>query len=230
MKLLVFLAVLIAVTAGLWKSNAVLHQHATAKSSVRQTDDPTTLKNRLKKLKARGDKEVTFPAPEGILEEVSGLNAAFAKYSVVVVEPLDSISILVDQRNIMTYFKFRVLETLSSTFNSNTFVSQDLSSVVPPLNSDEIYILGEGGSLEIDGVKVTQKGKYEFSKSQKYLLFVSQHSFGSVGTLRLGEYGVFLVKPDSSIEALAEANTPLKKDIARLYRNNLSLMKSARRP
>ncbi len=225
MKVLIFLAVLLAVTAGLWKSKAVLHQQT--KTPIHQAEDPTTLRSRIKKVKARGDKEVTFPAPEVVVEEVSGLDEAVANYSVLIVEPVENISILMDPRNIMTYVKFRVIETLSSKSVNNAVVAQDVPSVLPPLNTDEFYILEEGGTLEIDGVKVTQKGEYEFSKSQRYLLFVSQNSLGTMGALNLGKYGIFLVKPDSSIEALVDVDTPLKRDLARLHDNNLNRMKSA---
>jgi hypothetical protein len=110
--------------------------------------------------------------------------------------------------------------------DANSFVDQEVPSELPPLNPNEMYVVEEGGTLEIDGVKVTQKGKYEFSKSQRYLIFVSQSSVRSVGAINLGEYGVFLVKPDSSIEALSEVNTPLRKDLARLHGNSLIRMKS----
>lgn len=227
MKSIICLAILILLTAGLWKSKAVPPPPTKVKSSRTQTEDPTTLRSRIKRVKARGDKEVTFPVAETIGEEVNGLDDAVAKYSILLVEPLENISILADPRTIVTYVKFRVLETLSSKGDANSFVDQEVPSELPPLNSNEIYIVEEGGTLEIDGVKVTQKGKYEFSKSQGYLIFVSQSSVRSVGAITLGEYGVFLVKPDSSIEALSEVVTPLRKDLARLHGNSLNRVKSS---
>jgi hypothetical protein len=111
MKSIICLAVLILLTAGLWKSKAVAHSPTKVKSSRTQTEDPTTLKSRIKRVKARGDKEITFPVGETIGEEVNGLTDAVAKYSILLVEPLENISILADRWTIVTYVRFRVLET-----------------------------------------------------------------------------------------------------------------------
>src|SRR5687768_10175005 len=124
---------LLVLASGLWKTYSVrVHQS----SSRGQMTDPTLLSNRIKKAKAGGITEVVIPAPVPYLAEVSSLDEAVTHYSVIVGEAIDATSIQVDGSNIMTYYRFRILERLSDRGGPFGGVPEEFPRALAPLGSE----------------------------------------------------------------------------------------------
>ena len=224
MRRIIITVALVVLASGLWKSYSVrFHQQST---SAAQKTDQTTLSSRVKKAKAAGATEVILPGPIPYLAEASGLDDAVAQYSVIIAKPTDVISTQVDVRNIMTYYKFRILETLSDRPGPSGGVPEELPAFLEPLRSDEIYILEGGGTVMIEGTKVTQKGQYEYAKDEKYLLFISKNSAQSIAMVSLGKYGVFSVKEDD-LEGLVKEHSFLKRDLSQRHSNKIANLRAA---
>ena len=85
-----------------------------------------------------------------------------------------------------------------------------------------------GGTVLIDGVKVTQKAAYEYAKSRKYLLFISKNSPETIAMVNLGKYGIFRVREDDddTLEAIAEEISPLKRDLEQRHANKISRLRA----
>ena len=225
MRLMILLAIaVVLLVAGVLNNISTSQQ--LKRSAHQQTEDPTLLRTRLKKAKPNENNEVIFPAPQPYLEEIGSLDEAMANYSIVVAKPIEAISIQTDPRNIMTYYKFRVLESLSEKHFRKTAVPENLPSGLSSLKNDEIYVLEGGGSVIIDGVKVTQKGEYEYSPSERYLLFISKNSSQTLAIVSAGKYGIFRVKPNDSLESIVEGSTPLKRDLSERHAEDLKQLRA----
>jgi len=218
MKRILFGITLLILLSGLWTGYSLSSPQQTAPRG--QRTDPTLLSSRINKAKEKGVTELIVPAPVPYLAEVSGLEEALANYAVFIGMPIDSTSIIVDPRNIMTYHRFKILEMLSARARPNVGVPEELPTTLVPPKSDEIYVLEGGGTVVVDGVTVTQRGDYEYKKGEKYLLFVSRNLAQSTAMVNLGQYGVFIVKGDS-VEGIVREPTPLKRDISERFANKI---------
>jgi hypothetical protein len=232
MKIAIFLGlslILLGATT-IWKSQSN-SQSGQRNQSLNQNEreDPTALRTRVKKAKPNGNNEVVFAAPEPILADIGSLDEALANYSVVIAQLVDSTSFQVDPRNIMTYHKFRILETLSQKHLPFLGVPAKLPTELPPLKDNEIYVLEGGGTVVIDDVKVTQKAAYEYSRSRKYLLFISKNSAETIAMVNLGKYGVFRVREDDGdgVEAITDEVSPIKRDLEERHANKISRLRDA---
>jgi len=231
MKIAIFLGLSLTLLGAttIWKSQSN-SQPGQRNQSLTQNEreDPTALRARVKKAKPNGNNEVVFAAPEPILADIGSLDEALANYSVVIARIVDSTSLQVDPRNIMTYHKFRVLETLSQKHLPLAGVPEKLPAELSPLKDNEIYVLEGGGTVLIDGVKVTQKAAYEYAKSRKYLLFISKNSPETIAMVNLGKYGIFRVREDDddTLEAIAEEISPLKRDLDQRHANKISTLRA----
>lgn len=228
--ILLSVSVILLLITSIWRTNSNSQQlqgYGTLGQQARE--DPTSLRARLKKAKPNANNEVVFGAPEPILADVSSLDEALANYSVIIALPIDAMSIQTDPRNIVTYYKFRVLEKLSQKHLPLTGVPENLPSELPPLKDNEIYVLEGGGSVVIDGIKVTQKALYEYSLSEKYLLFISKNSSETVAMVSLGKYGVFRVKANDNdtLEPISPEVTPVARDLKEHHANKISRLKIA---
>jgi hypothetical protein len=234
MKIPLVLAVgltLLAATA-IWQSQS--NSQAVPQNQAlnqKEQEDPTALRSRLKKAKPNENNEVILPSPMPLLADVGSLDQALANYSVVVAQLIDSTSLQVDSRNIMTYHKFRLLETLSQKHSALAGVPEKLPAELSPLKHNEIYVLDGGGTVLIDGVKVTQKPAYEYAKSRKYLLFISKNSAETIAMVSLGQYGVFRVRDDDddTVEGIAEDVSLLKRDLENRQANKVSRLRAIAR-
>lgn len=228
--ILLSVSVILLVLTSIWKTSSN-YQQGQRYGTIRQQarEDPTSLRARLKKAKPNASNEVIFGAPEPILADVSSLDEALANYSVIVAIPIDAMSIQTDPRNIVTYYKFRVLEKLSQKHLPLTGVPENLPSELPSLKDNEIYVLEGGGSVVIDGIKVTQKSLYGYSLSEKYLLFTSKNSSETVAMVSLGKYGVFRISAndDDTLQPIATEVTPVARDMKERHANKISRLKIA---
>jgi len=95
------------------------------------------------------------------------------------------------------------------------------------LNSDEILLEINGGTVEVEGVKVTMLNRQipDFSESKPYLLFLSTDPSGKVGLLSLGPVGIYAISSPDQIEPIGKQNHPLAQDIRNFHRNSLASLR-----
>lgn len=169
-----------------------------------QWKDPTTLRARVEKEKAKGNRRVEFPAPEVEYAEETGLEEAIAKTTVIVADVLDKHGRQVDPRNIYTFYRLGVIETLSQPTNPLCCnpKEENFPTDLPPLGPNEIYFAGVGGTITLDDVELTVTEDYrELRPNGRYLLFLSTTESGKFSIGKLGPRGVFKVNGDGSLES-----------------------------
>jgi len=155
--------------------------------------------------KAKGEQEISFPAEFIRYSVPRSLEQAQTYYSVLVAEPLERKSIA-SQEKIHIWFKFRIIEELSSPVEQ----CQDCPSLdsaptdLLPLQKNEFLAIQNGGELEVNGVRVVSEDvKFPaFKIGKQYLLFVSLDGQKTIGSLQMGPWGTFGVNLDGSLEDL----------------------------
>ena len=169
-----------------------------------QWKDPTTLRSRVEKEKAKGNRTAEFPAPEIEYAEEIGLEEAIAKTTVVLADVLEKHSRQVDPGNIFTFYRLGVIETLSqpTTAPCCNPKESDFPTDLPPLGPNEMYFAGVGGTITLDDVEVTVTEDYrELRPNGRYLLFLSTTESGKFSIGKLGPRGVFKVSGDGRLES-----------------------------
>jgi len=151
-----------------------------------------------KRAKDEGKGMVTLPGPDIDYAGVDmGLDEALRDYSVVIVEPIESKSYMVDSDNIETWYRFRIREMVSQrdpkscdTCSPPTASPQDMA----PARSGEFLLAISGGTVTVDGVQVTMTNGSipRFENGKEYLLFLSLMPSG-VAVLGSGPSAVFRV-------------------------------------
>lgn len=172
-----------------------------------------TLSGRAAAAVAQGELIVNYTT-SGDFDQVDTLDDAFARYTVLVAEPVLSRSYVVDDVGVGTWYKVRVSETLSqkSPFQCSTcnpVTLPDPPSDLLPLNSDEILIYRAGGTAEVGGVTFNFEVEQfpSFNIAQKYLFFLTYDSSKKVATAAIGPTGVFaFTSPDLLTSSLTDAD------------------------
>ncbi|MEW6211946.1 MAG: hypothetical protein AB1631_26560 [Acidobacteriota bacterium] len=113
----------------------------------------------IRKAKLLGEKRVALPAFTGIPADIQSLDEAMTRFRVVLAEPTEKYTHMAGEWTLLTWYKFKVLEDLSS----NSFEqcagcgsSADVPDDLLPLNPDEIIVPISGGVLTVDGILLTQ--------------------------------------------------------------------------
>lgn len=192
-------------------------------------EDPTTLKARVKKEKAKGATKVTFASPVPIYAETSGLDEAFSTYLVVIAKPVEAKTFMLSPHKLTTFQKFEIIERLATPANTDCCGPQasDFPAELPSPGVNEIYLRMNGGKALIDGVEVTQQSEFPFKDSEQYLLFLLPDSTGVIGTVPLGPYGIFRVKGDD-VESILNSPHTLDTEFKTKFGKSLSRLKIAR--
>ena len=184
-----------------------------------------------RKSKAEGKKNVTLP---GRIVNYAGRNMEFATatklYSVVIAEPIETKSYLANGDDIHTWYKFRLLETLSAKPNVPCVtcpLMPEVPSEAEPLGTDEFVVISSGGSLNIEGVDITLRNHdlFSFVNGQKYLLFIS-FTPSRVARIGGGPSGVFRINGDGDLEAVGDSKRPIAAELKRRFGWKLSTLKS----
>ncbi len=191
--------------------------------NVSEWKEKHSLKARAKRAAAEGKRKVVSLGP---IENYAGrnidLDTALKIYSVVIAQPVENGSYAVDTDNIDTWYKFRLLETLSArpAFLCDTCPpAREIRQEAEPLRADEFVIITSGGTVNVDGVEITLQNHAlpPFVMGQKYLLFVSFNP-ARVTTLGGGPAGVFVVKEDGQLQPIdgkARRSTEIDRRFAR---------------
>lgn len=192
-----------------------------------QREDPTTLRARVKKAKARGERKVKFGSPVPIYAETAGLEEAAANYLIVLARPREATTLMLSPNKLTTFQKFEILDRLT-TPKMRSCCGPKASDLPPGLavsGPSEIYVRLNGGTYVIDDVEVTQELEFNFSGTQEYLLFLLPDETGVIGTIPLGPYGVFSVKGDS-IESILNYPHLLDTEIRSKHNGSLGRLRA----
>lgn len=190
-------------------------------------EDVTTIKARIRKAKAQGKKQVVLSEPEVFYEEVSDVNDALSRYSLIIARPVEKSSLMLDQRNITTFYKFEIIETLSSAQPANCCIAESLPDQLQATKENEIYIRVSGGTVNVDDVEVTIPEEFgELSMSQPYLLFISREEGKAIGIVKAGAGGIFKVSDMGKIETLSIRPHTLSLSVAKEYGSSIERLRN----
>ncbi|MFN2454654.1 MAG: hypothetical protein ABR577_10590 [Pyrinomonadaceae bacterium] len=216
--IILFVAVLIAISAGAIKIASKVQEQ----SSLSQTmPEKGRLKWHAQKAKAKGQQEVFLSGPiveyDGSASSIS-TDELLSDYTVVEARPIDARSSFSDSNEIITWYKFKILDTLSRQNSPacNSCPTPEPPQELLPLQVDEFLVSKVGGSLMIDGVKVTmlEGGFPPFKINQEYLLFISKHESG-VTEIAGGPIGVFNITGDGALTPINSQPHPIKERIVK---------------
>jgi hypothetical protein len=209
-------------------------------AALQNDEDDGTLAWYVRLAKARGHKRITIPTPS--IDYLGGSSSttladALREWSVIVAEPIRSVSVSERDRLIITWYKFRLEETLSKPQEKGT-PSKNREATAPvevppvdspadlsPVNDDEFLISRCGGSLTLDGVTLEESPDYpSFKIGHKYLLLVGRYSAG-IAYIGAGPNGAFEVAADGSLKSLSSSGHGIKDGIENRYHNSLQSLR-----
>jgi hypothetical protein len=156
---------------------------------------------------------------------------ALQNYDVLEVRVLGSETVPDPPRNIVTWYKARVLSALSSAQPSSLAPSMsDLPvETIPhsvPADKSELLLLRNGGKAIIDGVEITQESDDfpDLAIGTTYLCVLAKSNDGLTAIFPMGASGVFSVSQDRKLNNLRPKNTDLAHDIERNFQGSMLLL------
>jgi hypothetical protein len=182
-----------------------------------------TLRGRILDAKADGDSSVEL----SVLAcgwEIGGLREALARDTVVVAQ-LQGKETFKDRYGLYTWYKFTIVETLSErpVPEHLGFLFRDQPADMFPVNQNEFLIRETNGSMEIDGVTVTQHSNgAKYVGGRTYVLFLQLEPTKRIA-VRSGTdpLGVFTVDEDGTLRAYIDRPFPLRDQMAKRFGNSL---------
>lgn len=220
--LILALFVLGAVTTGMTQSNSATQQPG---GPEKNDERRGSIKWFVKRAKEQKKTKIFVPPPLDSYAVVTGLDDAASQYAVVVAQPLEQKTAVLNDSDIVTRHKLQVIEFVSYPSKSCTQCSSLKAPDGMSLKVGEIVVPTYGGTLTVDGIQLESRDKDfgdHFSPSKKYLIFLALDPATSVGKLSLGPYGVFTVTPSDKINSIVQGESPISKDIELKFDNSLS--------
>jgi hypothetical protein len=168
----------------------------------------------------------------GVTEYVqpASWDAVLAQYSLIVVEPLESRSYpTFRDHSIETWYRFRIVETLSSRPLSRSLRPPPGDFL--PTQANEIVLYKYGGTLVRNGIVLTaidpEYPQFSFtSPPTRYLLAAEINSATGTASLLMGQFGVFTIDGSGTLTPLNPDN-PFQQDISSRYGNSLDQLRAA---
>jgi hypothetical protein len=193
---------------------------------------PGTLDFYAEQAQAQGLSQYTFPA--GITEySVSrSWDDALSRFSIILAEPLEVRSYPrgaadLGDSNIESWYRFRVLETLSS--KPNPFPINGFPADMAPPQSDQLLVWKAGGRLTRNGVQLfgEEPAFPEFVFGQRYLLILYLDPISRGGDITMGSYGVYYVNASGVISSVDPGGSVFDTDLANRYGNSINNLRAA---
>jgi hypothetical protein len=180
----------------------------------------------VKRAKEKNKTKVFVPPPEQTYFEVNGVDDASSTYAVLVVQPIEQKVAVLNEADIITWHKLKVLDLISYPARGCV---QCLGELTPPqellpLKVDEILVPTYGGSLEEDGIQLESRDRdfgEHFIRSKKYLVFLSLDLGQRVGKVALGPHGVFELNSSDQAVPIVESKSPLVREVKSKFDNSL---------
>lgn len=203
------------------------------RSSVgQQITKPISLQLLAKQAKAKGEQEISFPTDNLVDYAVSRTaDQALSHYSLIVAVLEKQQSYLQQPDDITTWYRFKIIETLHQPLKNGCAecsVMPDPPADITRAQDDELLITRNGGTIVLDGIKVTvYDPKFpELSLSHKYLLFVYPDPTIRVQFFPMGPLGIYAVGDDDAIEPLFKVQSALNEDMRARFGNTLTGLRS----
>lgn len=193
----------------------------------------TTLAERAQKANASGIKKVIFPAPIAIPYHVDGLSDALKSQKAIVVQPVEQQSFPVEEEDIITWYRLKVIDDLSpeTQLNASNPIEtypKEIIRFFSPVAENEILLAQAGGTVTIDGITLTQAtDDFPFLlMGKRYLVFISNQSSKNIGQLNLGPHGVLEITEDNFLNPLNARDSAIGRDIQVSYGRSLVRLKA----
>jgi hypothetical protein len=157
----------------------------------------------------------------------SSIDQAINDYTIVVAQPVEKHTIQVSDNDLMTWYKFSILELITPL---KTPPCVSCLALNPPknlaLNSNEFWVPRNGGSLIVDGVDVEQKeaGFPQFEDNQKYLMFVLWYP-NKVALPAGGPIGVFSLSEQGTLTSFHSQPDIMQKGIMSKFHGSLNMLR-----
>lgn len=203
---------------------------------LQKSQDRGTINWHVKAAKAKGEDQVFLSGPRvEYADGVKDVDEALLHLGLVTAKPIEKKSYVRDTDEIVTWYRFKIVEKLSHNSLPKCEACGISEEEIPvdllPLKRNEILVVKYGGTVNLEGVKVTMIDPQipEFVMFQSYLLFLATDSSGKIGQIRMGPTGIFSVMSDGSIEPITKKEHPLKKDIKTRYSDSLEQVKKSLR-
>jgi hypothetical protein len=187
-----------------------------------------SLKAQALRIKAKGGTQVSLPAPIPMYDDVNDLNEALSLYDAVVAHPTDKISVIADERNVMTFYKFKIDEVLSrrESMKASCCGAEKPPVDLPPLKPKEFYLRAGGGTVLLDGINITVEEEFgDLLKHRKYLLLLSLDPSSNIGLVKLGTSGVFALDSEDVLEPLNKNPDMLSRQLQEQYGKSLTRLR-----
>ena len=191
-----------------------------------QDDRAGTYKERLQRARARGEKKLLSGSVIPLYAHVE-FDQALEIYDLVIGEFVSSKSFATDDNGtILTWYKFKVHETLSQARRRVSKIDSPPAELLP-LASDEILIWQSGGTVELDGMEIEMQNSEfpPFENSKKYLLILALDPAKQAGTVEVGPGGALFVKSDDTVEPAAKNRIHFKREIDNRYGASVSKLR-----
>jgi hypothetical protein len=210
--------------------NILLKKHQENQSSA-QWAERNSVAEIARRSKAEGKKSIKLQGP---IVNYGGRNMDFGTalktYSLVIAEPIENRSYVVNTDDIHTWYKFRLVETISARPSGSCITCAPVPEIpaeAQPLRTDEFVVIASGGTVNIDGVDVTLENNAlpPFISGQKYLLFVSFMP-SRVTKVAGGPAAAFRIKDRDDLEAVDRWDRPIPAEINKRFARKLSALKS----
>ncbi|HEX8071621.1 MAG TPA: hypothetical protein VF546_16825 [Pyrinomonadaceae bacterium] len=227
---------LVSLGVSLTKSTAIKARFAL----LQGTAAPYTLDWYALEAQAQGAQQYQFSA--GIYEyaQPDTWDDVLAGNSFIIAEPVEARGYAeADDRGIETWYRFRIIETLS-TKPVHRPLGLPPSDLAPP-QANEILLPRHGGTLVRNGVTLTaidgQFPQFVTAPPQRYLLILDIDQTSKVGYVWLGPLGVYRLDSAGTMTSVVvdnpyitnkrPENNPYYQDIAERYNNSVNQLRAA---
>lgn len=188
---------------------------------------PNTLRWYVEKAKKEGKHKISMPPP---MSDYAGADdppdEILANADVVIAQPIDSHTGIVGDSSIVTWYKFKVIETLSEGIHCQRCPDRKPPDELLPVNEDEFILSRVSGTATIDGVEISVEHRKSplYSKDKKYLLFLVKSPNGTPDLL-VGPAAVFTVNPEGTLEPINDRPHRLKEVIKQRFNYSVEQLK-----
>ncbi|MDQ3685397.1 MAG: hypothetical protein M3430_07305 [Acidobacteriota bacterium] len=201
---------------------------------IHQEAERNTINWYVQQAKVKGEREVVISGFRVCGYEFKNIAEAASHYSVMVAQMLDKRSRVWDEREIETWYKFKMVENLNNKGFPEGELSKDVPMELLPLQPDEFLVVKFGGTAIVDYIKVVSPGRVipDSQSTGQYVLFLKPTSYnhpaptGRIGALPYGLGGVFVVSSDGALEAALQEWHPLKDEMESRHKNSLNKLRA----
>jgi hypothetical protein len=225
-SLLLLLAVL-----GITTLSQLSSKNSTRLKNLEQKENQRsiTIRERIELAKLRGDKQVLAPGTislHPVAKTPEELEKLLSGYSLILAEPVGQFGYLGDLNTINSWYKFKILDLINEAPPKQTFARRELPQELLPLKSDEFLVPIPGGTVTVEGVKVTQRDQNfpPFDQTKRYLLLVSLDPSTKIAEMALGSQSALILNADNSLNAHSDQQL-LQQTIKRFHNSSLDQLK-----